>query len=55
MQGVIDGFINCEVLKIVGPDYHGNRNRAYLDLDEEGWDDYVHDVNYQVCRVGRTM
>lgn len=48
MQGVLDGFINSEVLKIVGSGYHGRCNRGYLDLEEDGWEDHVPDVGYQV-------
>lgn len=48
VQGVVDGFINSEVLKVVGSGYHGRCNRAYLDLEEDGWEDHVPDVGYQV-------
>lgn len=44
----MDGFINSEVLKIVGSGYHGRCNRAYLDLEEDGWEDHVPDMDYQV-------
>lgn len=44
----MDGFINTEVLKVVGSGYHGRCNRGYLDLEEDGWEDHVPDVDYQV-------
>ena len=58
LQEEVDNFVNSEILKIVGPSYHGNRNRD-LDLDEEDWYEHVPDVEYEVkwcectsCRGG---
>jgi glycerol-3-phosphate O-acyltransferase 1/2 len=47
LQEEVDNFVNSEILKIVGPSYHGNRNRD-LDLDEEDWYEHVPDVEYEL-------